>query len=79
MTFTANSDGIPDRHVALVCSCSDMASNVESIVGRRTARMTYVGVSLSLTFLQGGPISLLVLAIHVQTPMLMLADLYCRV
>ena len=46
MTFMAGPGGIADRHVAFVCSCSDMASNVESIVGRQTAKMTYAGVPL---------------------------------
>ena len=44
MTFMAGPGGIADRHVAFVCSCSDMASNVESIVGRQTVKMTYAGV-----------------------------------
>ena len=46
MTFMAGPGGIADRHVAFVCSCLDMASNVESIVGRQTAKMTYAGVPL---------------------------------
>ena len=44
MAFMASPDGSPDRHVVFVCSCSDMASNVESAVSRQTARMTYAGV-----------------------------------
>ena len=44
MTFMPGSDGSADRRVAFVCSCSDMASNVESIVSRHTARMTYSGM-----------------------------------
>ena len=44
MTFVPGSDGSADRHVTFVCSCSDMASNVDSIADRHTARMTYSGI-----------------------------------
>lgn len=44
VTCMAGPGGIADRQVDLVCSCSGMASTMESIVGRQTA---YAGVPLT--------------------------------
>ena len=40
-------DEAPSTHIAFVCTCDDMASRVESIISRRTARMTYSGMRWS--------------------------------
>ncbi|DBA73817.1 TPA: hypothetical protein ACH3X2_009605 [Trebouxia sp. C0005] len=55
MTF-ASKDAGTSQHIAFVCTCSDMASRVESIISRCTTRLTYSGRSLAVAFLMSCPL-----------------------
>ena len=43
MNFKADCAESIAKHVAYICTCQDMASRLQSMVGRSTSKMTYTG------------------------------------